>query len=400
MAGLVLAVVALVCTASGAVYNVKDFGAIGDGRTLDSAAISRAISMCSSSASSADCIVFFPSGTFLSGTLNLTSHMTIQLDPKATILGSPNPDDYALVPALPSYPITSHNTNPRYAALLAGHSVRDVLIKGGGTIDGQGKIWWDLQKDHQLKHARPCLVEVLFSESISIEDVTLKNSGFYALHPVYSNNLVFSRVTIDNPIGSPNTDGLDPDSSTNVLIKDCVINSGDDHISVKSGQAQVGTQFGRPSANITITGCKFGVGAGLTIGSETAGGIYNVTFRDSSISASQNLVRLKSCTFNGGVVSDIRFENIQAKVTDIGIFTNLQYECPADAPINNHLPIFQRISLSKLTVDFSVHAGDIKCFRDSWCQIDMQDVNIGGVGAFACQFVNGTTHNVKPKPCY
>lgn len=231
-------------TARKHVFNVRDFGAVGDGVTMDTAAAVAAIAAVASAGSG---VVFFPSGgRYLLAPFNLTSHCTLFVDANATLLASTDPDDWPLIPAMPSYGQGKKGGAVRRASLIHGMHLTDVIVTGAnGTIDGRGAMWW---------HSRPGgytpghLIELMWSQHVEVSNLTLTNSPFWTVHPVYVRGFTARNLTILNPTsGSKNTDGIDPDSTSDVLIEGCYIRTGDDAIAIKSGWDEYGYDFGMPS---------------------------------------------------------------------------------------------------------------------------------------------------------
>ncbi|CAA6675452.1 unnamed protein product [Spirodela intermedia] len=233
--------------------SITEFGAVGDGVTLNTKAFQNAIFYLHSFADKGGAQLFVPAGKWLTGSFSLISHLTLSLDKDAVILGSTDPSDWPIVDPLPSYGQGKDLPRGRHQSLIFGSHLTDVVITGGnGTVDGQGGVWWEWARNHILNFTRPHLVEFDFQEL-----------PFWAIHPVYCS----PHPEHHDPRGpdSPNTDGIDPDSSCNVCIKDCYISTGDDLIVVKSG------------FNITITQITGSGGGGITLGSETSsGGISDI----------------------------------------------------------------------------------------------------------------------------
>ncbi|KAL6196968.1 hypothetical protein ACLB2K_032581 [Fragaria x ananassa] len=136
---------------------------------------------------------------------------------------------------------------------MGGTNITDVVITGdNGTIDVQGEFWWNKFHSKKLQYTRPYLIEVMFSSNVQISNLTLINSPSWNVHPIYSSDILVQGLTILAPVSSPNTDGVYPDSCTNVKIEDCYIVSGDDCVAVKSGWDQYGVSFGMPTKQLVI----------------------------------------------------------------------------------------------------------------------------------------------------
>ncbi|RPJ41588.1 MAG: glycoside hydrolase family 28 protein, partial [Chloroflexi bacterium] len=239
-----------------------DFGAVGDGQTLNTAALQAAIDGCAARGGGT---VYLPAGRYLTGSLFFRDHITLHLDAGAVLLGSQDPADY---------PIISNRwegvEQPTYAPLLTGSGLENITITGRGTIDGQGDPWWRAKHMNTLAYPRPRLIGFTGCRGVMIEGVTLVNSPAWTVHPVRCENVNLHGITIINPPDSPNTDGINPDSCRLVRISDCYISVGDDCIAIKSG-----TQNDHrltACRDITITNCTLERGhGGVVIGSEMSG---------------------------------------------------------------------------------------------------------------------------------
>ncbi|XP_042437081.1 probable polygalacturonase isoform X2 [Zingiber officinale] len=258
---------------------VTEFGAVGDGVTLNTKAFQNAIFYLHSFADKGGAQLFVPAGKWLTGSFSLISHLTLSLDEDAVIIGSKDPADWPIIDPLPSYGRGRELPGARHQSLIHGSNLTDVIITGGnGTVNGQGSVWWDWFRNNTLDYTRPHLIELMYSTGVVISNLTFTDSPFWAIHPVYCSQVLIQNVTILAPSDSPNTDGIDPDSSNNVCIEDCYINTGDDLIVIKSGWDEYGIAFAHPSSNISIrhiVGAAHS-GAGIAIGSEMSGGISNV----------------------------------------------------------------------------------------------------------------------------
>lgn len=138
------------------------------------------------------------------------------------------------------------------AAFIGGLNIENSSIRGEGTIDGQGSAWWD---QDGLTYGRPRLIEPMYCKNFSMVGVTVLNPPFWAMHPYACDILLFENITFSAPVTSPNTDGIDPDSCSNVVIRNFnVIHCGDDAVAIKSGKDSAGRAFGMPSFNILIEG--------------------------------------------------------------------------------------------------------------------------------------------------
>src|SRR5688572_9445587 len=182
--------------------SIADFGGVGDGKTLCTAAIQRTIDACAARAGGT---VIIPAGVFVSGTIWLRSNITLHLEPGATLLGAP---DVAAFPVwTPQWEgVASH------APLIAGEALENVAITGRGTIDGGGAMWWRLHREKNLEVFRPRLIRLVACRNLLVEGVTLANSPSWTLNPLACEDVTIHAIRIYNPPDSPNTDGINPDS--------------------------------------------------------------------------------------------------------------------------------------------------------------------------------------------
>ena len=255
----------------GIVCNVRDHGAVGDGKTFDTASVQKCVGLVAGAAGEGRGVVLIPPGKYLLAPFNLTSHAVLRVEAGATLIATDDEEHWPVVEKLPSYPRPVENDDGmhgRYVAFIGCFKCDNVTIDGGGEIDGQGFQWWlrsGRLPGHKktLKHTRGRLIEPMFSSSVVIRDITLRNSPFWTVHPYACSGVLVENVVIGAPVWSRNTDGIDPDSSTNVIIRNCTLSGGDDNVAIKSGKDEAGRAFGRPSANILVEDCKVLHGDGI-----------------------------------------------------------------------------------------------------------------------------------------
>ena len=248
-------------------------------------------------------------GTYLSAPIVLKSNITLQLDKGATLLGSPDHADY---PAKVEFRL------PALQSLVSATNAENVSITGEGTIDGQGQSWWQMARSvHDFgvmgnPHPRPRLVVFDHCNHVRVEGVTIQNSPFWQLVPYYCDDVLIRNVRILAPNPSPNTDAVDPFSSSNVRIDHLYADTGDDDIAIKSGA--INSPGGDdPSRDITITDCTFMHGHGLSIGSEIAGGARNILAERIHFDGTDNGIRVKANRDRGNDVSNLVFRDIDMK---------------------------------------------------------------------------------------
>lgn len=246
------------------IFNITDFGAVPDGKTLCTEAFSKAVSKCEQMGGGT---VYVPAGTFFTGAIHLVSNTNLYLDAGATLLFSQDLEDYPLVNSR-----WEGEEKLMYSPLIYGDNVENVSITGFGILNGQGDIWWKLNNEHKLKYPRPRFICFQNSERVLIEGIQIINSPAWTVNPVNCNNVTINKISIKNPADSPNTDGINPDSCRNVRVSNCYISVGDDCIAIKSGVEQ--SKFRIPCENISITNCTMLDGhGGVVIGSEMSGSV-------------------------------------------------------------------------------------------------------------------------------
>lgn len=301
--------------------SITEFGGVGDGRTLNTKAFRAAIYRIQHLRRRGGTLLYIPRGVFLTGSFNLTSGMTLYLARGAVIKATQDTRNWPLIAPLPSYGRGRERSGPRYMSFMHGDGLHDVIITGDkGMIDGQGGVWWNMWRKRTLQFTRPSLIEFMNSRHIIISNVILKNSPFWNIHPVYCSNVVIRYMFIWAPHDSPNTDGIDPDSSNNVCIEDSYISTGDDLVAIKSGWDEYGISYNRPSKGVTIRRISGTTPfAGIAIGSETSGGIENIYVEHINIFNSGIGIHLKTNIGRGGIIKDIMISNIHMENVQKGI---------------------------------------------------------------------------------
>lgn len=347
---LALAVVAISASVAhaSASCDPRSYGAKGDGATKDTVAIQKAIDACAVKGGGT---VVLHAGTYVSAPIVLKSNTTLQLDKGATLLGSPDHGDY---PAITMFRL------PDLQPLVSATNASNVAITGDGTIDGNGETWWAMARSIKNagilggEHPRPKLIIFDHCKNVRVEGVTIQNSPMWQLVPYYSDNVVIRKVRILAPQHSPNTDAIDPFSSSNVVIDHVFADVGDDDVAIKSGPIN-SPGPDDPSKNITITDCTFMHGHGLSIGSELAGGAQNIRAERISFEGTDNGIRVKSNRDRGNDVGNFVFRDITMKDVKNPIIISEYYPKvmppPDEAPqaVGRLTPHFHDIVLENMT---------------------------------------------------
>ena len=324
-------------------FVITQFGAVGNGTNDCTQAFADAIAACHEAGGGR---VIVPPGIFLSGAIHLLSNVNLHLAKEATIRFSTDPKKF--LPVVFSRDVAEMMN---YSPFVYAFEQENIAITGEGTLDGQASksVWPDWMKkagasaarlteigDQELPVAqrvmgeghfiRPNFVEPVRCRNVLIEGVRVVDSPMWVLHPLYCTNVTVRGVSVSSH--GKNNDGCDPDSCTDVLIKDCVFDTGDDCIAVKAGRDHDGRRVNIPCENVVIQDCKFKDGhGGVTLGSETAGGLRNV-FAENCEFDSPDLdqaLRFKTNPARGGFIERIFIRNCKIAVARYGIYITMRY---------------------------------------------------------------------------
>lgn len=343
-------------------FTPATFGARGDGTTKDTAAVQGAIRACAAAGGGT---VYVPPGKYLIAPIYLASNVTLHLEAGSVLLGSREKRDYRIVTRR-----YAGKVGPTIEALINGDDLERVTIAGRGTIDGQGETFWGplrqffatpkdkrptwegIEKDseewiYETPWARPRLVEFQRCRDLHIEGVTLQNSGFWNLNPMFCENVVIHGVTLFNPEGlAPNGDGMDINSCRNVRVSDCFLDVNDDCICLKSGW----NEPGHPTENVTITNCVTRAGhGGVVMGSDMSGGIRNVTVSNCIFSGTEIGIRLKTMRGRGAAVENINVTNVIMDNVPHPIHMDMHYWKPMPPePAGERTPHFRNLRFSHI----------------------------------------------------
>nr|MDQ3820132.1 glycoside hydrolase family 28 protein [Acidobacteriota bacterium] len=297
-------------------FSVNSYGARGDGVSNSTASIQRAIDECAKAGGG---VVTFSPGRYLTGALFLKSNVDLRVDSGVTLLGSQDDVDY------PSIWTRVAGIEMKWpAALINVNEQKNVKISGGGTIDGEGEKWWDrywsLRREYEPKGLRWAsdydaervrLMVIWKSSDVTVENLSLKRSGFWTVQVVYSDHVTVNGVKISENAG-PSTDGVDIDSSSYVLVENCDIDNNDDDICLKAGRDADGLRVNRPTEYVVVRDNMIRHGGGvLSFGSETSGGIRRVVALHNRGVGTGEGVRFKSAKTRGGFVEDVLVRDLK-----------------------------------------------------------------------------------------
>lgn len=332
--------------------SVRDFGAKGDGASMDGPSIQAAVDRAGAAGGG---LVVLPPGGYVSGSIFLRDGVHLRLEAGASLLGSRNPADYPLVEGR-----WEGRTRPVHASLVHARGVRRAGVCGPGLIDGRGEEWWRLFRGGELAHPRPRLLAFEECEDVLLEGFLAMNSPSWTINPVRSRGVRIQGVSVRNPPDSPNTDGINPDSCSRVVITGCFVSVGDDCIAVKAGVETEAEGLSAPCEDIIVSDCVLERGhGGVVIGSETSGGIRNVTVSNCVFRGTDRGIRLKSRRGRGGGVERVRVSGIVMEGVLCPFTLNSHYGCGAwgdprvsdrgARPVDRGTPRFRDISLSGVT---------------------------------------------------
>jgi exo-poly-alpha-galacturonosidase len=316
--------------------SISQFGAVGDGKTVNTKAIQTAIDHLSTTGGG---VLVVPKGTFLSGALFFKQGVDLRVEEGGKLKGTTVQADYPLV-----HTRWEGQEGMHTCAFLNFDGMTNVHVDGTGTIDGSGDAWLRAGRGGFGRGGggfggrggfgrggtsrpttrrfgttfpafqqvgRPRLVCFSNCDDVHISDVHLLNQAIWCLHILYSKNVEVDNVHILATVYIPSSDGIDVDSSRDVTIDHCDIACYDDDISIKSGKDDDGRRVNRPSENITIKNCNIGIGEGIAMGSEVTGSIRHVLVENCTFNRSNTGARIKSQPSRGGVIEDLVFRDIK-----------------------------------------------------------------------------------------
>jgi polygalacturonase len=369
-------------------FVITQYGAKGDGVTDCTEAFRKAVDACNQAGGGR---VVVPAGVYLTGAIHLKSNVDLDVARGATIRFSTNPKSY-----LPVVFTRYEGTEVmNYSPFIYALGQKNIAITGEGTLDGQASkgVWYSWKRIPAPKklvamgdrgvpvaqrifgaghHLRPNFIQPIRCQNVLIAGIHITNSPMWVLNPVFCTNVTVQGVTVDTQ--GPNTDGCDPDSCTDVLIKDCHFSDGDDCIAIKSGRDVDGRRVNIPSQNIVVQNCVFADGhGGVSVGSETSGGVQNV-YAENCQFDSTNLniaMRFKTGMTRGGFIKNVYIRNCTVKAARTGIGINMRYS----GTLQGHAtPVVQDINIRHCKFDqLTEEPVIIKGFSDS---VRVTDVTI------------------------
>ena len=389
-------------------YNVMNFGAVGDGIFKNTEAFRAAIEECHNNGGGR---VEVPKGVYLSGPIHLKSNVNFHLADGAEIRFSKEKTDYLPIVHTSYEGVEMMN----YSPLIYAKNQTNIALTGKGTLNGQADNtnWWPWSgkdiygyvegdpkqadtinlptlrimnengvpvKDRVFgegHHFRPAFFQPFDCTNVLVKDVTFTNAPFWVMHPLKCSNVTIDGVTVRSH--GPNNDGCDPEYSKNVLIKNCVFDTGDDCIAIKSGRNNDGRRVAIASENIIVENCQMKDGhGGVVMGSEISAGVRNVFVRNCTMDSPnlERAIRIKTNTLRGGFVENVFVKNIEVgQVKEAVLRINTYYGTYANQE-GDFLPRIENINIENVTVENGGKYGVLIKGRE---QLPIKDVTLKNV---------------------
>lgn len=388
------------------VFDIRDHGAVADDHTDCTLAIADAIT---AAARSGGGRVLVPAGKWFTGPIHLRSNIELHLADGATVRFSDDCGQY-LPPVFVRWSgIECYSFSP----LIYARNCDNIAITGSGQLLGQGKSWWNWEKREQQSCAklyemalndvpvedrlfgktdvplRPQFILPINCTNVLLEDFTIAEGGpMWTVHLAYCENVSIRGITVNAPEG-PNNDGIVIDSSRNVIIEDCSLNTREDCIALKSGLNEDGRRVGKPTENVIVRRTRATGGAGgITIGSDMSGGVRNVFVHDCHYDGPSAGIRMKACRGRGGVVEEITVQDItMGRITGDAIQLTTEY--PSFVSPNGAAPVFRNIRIRNVACEHANTAARMVGLSDSLLrQVTLEDLTITANEGLHCASAN------------
>ncbi len=381
-------------------FDIRTYGAVGDGTTDCTQAFARAVEACRAAGGGR---VMVPPGRWLTGPIRLRSRVNLHVMKDATVAFSQDPRAY-----LPAVPTRWEGMELMgYSPLIYALDERDVAVTGEGVLDGQADTthWWPWKggkedgwregmptqkpaRDRLMamveagtpvaqrvfadgSYLRPQFIQPYRCRNVLIEGVTILRSPMWEIHPVLCTNVTVRGVRIETH--GPNNDGCDPESCRDVLIEDCHFDTGDDCIAIKSGRNADGRRIAVPTENVVIRNCRMKDGhGGVTIGSEISGGVRNVFVERCEMDSPHldRALRFKNNAMRGGVLEHVYMRDVTVgTVADAVLSVDLYYEEGEKGPFR---PVVRDVELLRVTSRKSKHGLYMRAYPSS----EISDVRV------------------------
>ena len=352
--------------------------------------------------------VVIPEGEWITGPIHFKSNVHLKLEENSIVKFSDKFEDYLPVVFTRWEGMECYN----YSPLIYAKDCENISITGKGVLLGNGEKWWNWKKlqqkaanelcyaqsnkipvseriyGNETSALRPSFIQTINCKNVLLEDFTIKNGPQWTIHPVYCDGVIVRGVEVITK--GPNTDGLNPDSCSNVLVENCIFETGDDCIAINSGMNEDGWRVNKPCENIEIRNCIMNGGHGaIVIGSAMSGGVKHVYAHDCKIYGTMQGIRLKSMRGRGGYVEDVVFENIEINdVSHQAIQINMFYEFSTVVPKTEVPSKFSNITIKNIYGKNANTAIEIKGLPE--CKLSnlvLENINLMANNAFICDSV-------------
>jgi len=380
------------------VVSVTDFGAVPDNATDNTDAFRNALLAVAGGGE----VIVPASGIFKSAPVNLTSNTRLTVH--GTMWAIENSSLFPLVPPLPSYDSPDGMPGLRHHPFVWAVGASNVSIAGTGEINGAGPYWWYCP-DHCYSTDRPHILELHNVSGAEVTGITLRNSAFWTFRPVYSQNIHIHHMAISSPwcnVGGMNTDGIDVDSSQNVMIENNFISCGDDHVTIISGAGAAGRAFAMPSRNVTVRNNRLGTGMGLSVGSSVSGGVEDVLFTGNVMAEGMDDwglgAHLKTRVTYGGYVRNVAWvDNVFESVTNLGMEIETDYQSGGGCTATNCTEI-RDIVFRNLTFNRLGCPGQFQCYEARPCvNVTFENIWANTTCKWSCRNISsGSALNITP----
>jgi polygalacturonase len=391
------------------VFDIRDFGAVPDGITLNTGAFRRAVEACHTHGGGT---INVPEGDWLTGPIHLRSNTRLHLERDALVRFSTRFEDYLPVVFTRWEGVECYN----YSPLIYAIDAQNIAVTGEGIFDGQGQAWWHWkQLQHpaakELYHAqfngvavearifgtpaaalRPQFLQAIRCRKVLFEGVTFLNGPMWTMHPVYCQDVIVRNVTVKT--NGPNGDGFNPDSCRNVLVEGCSFHTSDDCIAINSGMNEDGWRVAIPCENIQIRGCTMREGHGaISIGSGMSGGVRNLYAHDCRVTGGDHGIRLKSMRGRGGYIEAVYFENFQLSGLRLeAILLNMYYGSSSAESTSQTPPAFRDVHVKNVTCECAAAAIALRGLPEQSIErVIFEDLDLRSVDGISCQDVQDLT---------
>ena len=388
----------------GNTVDIRDYGAVADGKTYNTKAFADAIKACVEIGGGR---VLVPEGKWFTGPIHLASNIDLHLAKGAEIIFSDRCEDYLPVVLVRVGGVEIYN----YSPLIYARDCENIAITGPGKLNGNANAWWTMKGKEtgdffemaaqgvpveervfgtRQAGIRPSFLCLSGCKNILLEGFTIGSGPNWTIHPIYCDNIIIRKVNVITD--GPNNDGIDPDSCRNVLIEHCLFDTGDDCVVLKSGYNEDGWRVGRPTENVVMRYCSSKRGhGGLVIGSEMSGDVRNVYMHDCEFEGTDRAVRIKSKRGRGGVVEniwakDLILNNMQREA----VILNMVYGSDRKNISNEKAPKFRNIHISNLTCQGAPTAILMRALDDSPIEdVTLENIKITSQKGIICENVKG-----------